>query len=115
MKKILYLAIAALLALLIVAPAALAQDNNDMMMGESTMMDQSMMNSSNMMEQPKMMDQGSMAQPKMMDQGSMAQPKMMQQMPNTGGPSLGLWLLPAAALLVGTGLMGGYVVRQRRR
>lgn len=102
MKRIVYLTIAALLALLIVAPAALAQDN-DMMMGESTMMDQSMMNSSNMMEQPKMMDQGSMAQPKMM------------QMPNTGGPSLGLWFLPAAALLVGTGLMGGYVVRQQRR
>ena len=114
MKRIVYLAIAALLALLIVAPAALAQDNNDMMMGESTMMDQSMMEK-NMMTSSNMMDQGSMVQPKMMDQGSMAQPKMMQQMPNTGGPSLGLWLLPAAALLVGTGLMGGYVVRQRRR
>jgi hypothetical protein len=95
-KRIAYLATAALLALLIVTPAAFGQDNN-MMMSESTMMDQ------NMMEQPKMMDQGSMEQPKMM------------QMPNTGGPSLGLWLLPAAALLVGTGLMGGYVVRQRRR
>ena len=109
MKRIAYLTTAAVLALLVVAPAAFAQDNNDMMMGESTMMDQNMMNSSNMM------DQGSMDQPKMMDQGSMAQPKMMQQMPNTGGPSLGLWLVPAAALLVGTGLMGGYVVRQRRR
>jgi cytochrome c-type biogenesis protein CcmH/NrfF len=99
------------LALLIVAPAALAQDNNDMMMGESTMMDQSMMDQ-NMMNSSNMMDQGSVAQPKMMDQGSMGQPKMMQ-MPNTGGPSLGLWLLPAGALLVGTSLMGGYIVRQR--
>ena len=112
MKRIAYLSTAALLALLIVAPAAFAQDNNDMMMGESTMMDQSMMDQ-NMMNSSNMMDQGSMAQPKMMDQGSMGQPKMMQKMPNTGGPSLGLWLLPAAALLVGTGLMGGYIVHQR--
>jgi hypothetical protein len=47
------------------------------------------------------------------------QPKMMEkkgemEMPMTGGPSLGLLLLPAAALLVGMGLMAGYVVRRRR-
>ena len=37
----------------------------------------------------------------------------MMEMPKTGGPSLGLLLLPAAALLVGMGLMAGYVVRRR--
>jgi hypothetical protein len=36
------------------------------------------------------------------------------EIPNTGGPSLGLLLLPAAALLVGMGLMAGYVIRHRR-
>ncbi|MDP8972872.1 MAG: hypothetical protein M3N45_06760 [Actinomycetota bacterium] len=31
----------------------------------------------------------------------------------TGGPSLGLLLLPTAALLAGAGLVVGYVVRRR--
>jgi hypothetical protein len=47
------------------------------------------------------------------------QPKMMEkkgkmELPKTGGPSLGLLLLPAAALLAGVSLMVGYVVRRRR-
>ena len=37
----------------------------------------------------------------------------MMEMPKTGGPSLVLLLLPAAALFVGMGLMAGYVVRRR--
>lgn len=46
------------------------------------------------------------------------QPKMMEkkgkmEMPKTGGPSLGLLLLPAAVLLVGTGVMGAYLIRRR--
>ncbi len=45
-------------------------------------------------------------QPNSMEKGKM-------EMPMTGGPSLGLLLLPAAALLVGMGLMAGYVVRRR--
>jgi len=53
-----------------------------------------------------MMEQSKMEQPEMMEKGKMA-------MPNTGGPSLGLLLLPAAALLAGMGLMAGYVVRRR--
>ncbi len=36
------------------------------------------------------------------------------EMPKTGDLSPGLLLLPAAALLVGMGLMVGYVVRRRR-
>ncbi len=38
----------------------------------------------------------------------------MMEMPKTGGPSPGLLLLPAAALLAGMGLMVGYVVWRRR-
>ena len=89
MKRLVYLAMAALMALVILVPTATAQE----------MMDESMMDESMMMEQPKM------EQPKM-EKGKM-------EMPMTGGPSLGLLLLPAAALLVGMGLMAGYVVRRR--
>jgi hypothetical protein len=75
------------------------------------MMDESM----TMEQQPKMMDDSMMEQSKMeqpmMEKGKMEKGKM--AMPNTGGPSLGLLLLPAAALLAGMGLMAGYVVRRR--
>ncbi len=108
MKRLVYLAMAALLALVILVPTATAQE----MMDEPNMMDESMM-----MEQPKMMDdsmmmeQSKMEQPEMMEKGKMEKGKM--AMPNTGGPSLGLLLLPATALLAGMGLMAGYVVRHR--
>ena len=95
MKRLVYLAMAALMALVILVPTATAQE----MMDESMMMEQSKM------EQPKM------EQPNSMEKGKMEKGKM--EMPNTGGPSLGLLLLPAAALLVGMGLMAGYVVRRR--
>jgi len=114
MKRLVYLAMAALMALVILVPTATAQE----MMDESMMMDESnMMNESMTMEQPKMMDdsmmmeQSKMEQP-MTEKGKMEQPKKME-MPMTGGPSLGLLLLPAAALLAGMGLMAGYVVRRR--
>ena len=104
MKRLVYLAMAALMALVILVPTATAQE----MMDESMMMDESnMMNESMTMEQPKMMDDSMM-----MEQSKMEQPKKME-MPMTGGPSLGLLLLPAAALLAGMGLMAGYVVRRR--
>ena len=99
MKRLVYLAMAALLALVILVPTATAQE----MMDEPNMMDESMM-----MEQPKMMDdsmmmeQSKMEQP-MTEKGKMEQPKKME-MPMTGGPSLGLLLLPAAALLAGISL-----------
>jgi hypothetical protein len=107
-KRLVYLAMAALLALVILVPTATAQE----MMDDSNMMDESMM-----MEQPKMMDdsmmmeQSKMEQPEMIEMGKMEKGKM--AMPNTGGPSLGLLLLPATALLAGMGLMAGYVVRHR--
>jgi hypothetical protein len=44
----------------------------------------------------------------------MMEKKGKMEKPNTGGPSPGLLLLPAAALLVGMGLMARYVVRRRR-
>ena len=104
MKRLVYLAMAALMALVILVPTATAQE----MMDGSMMMDESnMMNESMTMEQPKMMDDSMM-----MEQSKMEQPKKME-MPMTGGPSLGLLLLPAAALLAGMGLMAGYVVRRR--
>ena len=104
MKRLVYLAMAALMALVIFVPTATAQE----MMDGSMMMDESnMMNESMTMEQPKMMDDSMM-----MEQSKMEQPNSME-MPMTGGPSLGLLLLPAAALLAGMGLMAGYVVRRR--
>ena len=102
MQRIIRLITAALLALLIFAPAAVAQE--DMMQDESMMMEEQ-----SKMEQPKMMEE-----PKMMEKGNMEEPKMME-MPKTGGPSLGLLLLPAAVLLVGTGVMGAYLRVVRRR
>ena len=114
MKRIAYLAMATLVALVILVPNATAQEMMDesMMTDESMMMEQqpSMMDESMMMEQSKM--EQKMDQPEMMEKGKMEKGKM--EMPMTGGPSLGLLLLPAAALLVGMGLMAGYVVRHRR-
>jgi poly-D-alanine transfer protein DltD len=102
-KRLVYLAMAALLALVILVPTATAQEMMDesMMMEETMMMDDSMM-----MEQSKM--EQKMEEPKMMEK------KGKMEMPKTGGPSPGLLLLPAAALLVGMGLMAGYVVRRQR-
>ena len=100
MKRLVYLTMATLTALVILVPTVAAQE----MMDESKTMEQ----------QPKMMDDS------MMEQSKMEQPMMEKKMekgkmtmPNTGGPSLGLLLLPAAALLAGMGLMAGYVVRRR--
>ena len=107
MKRIALLTMAALLALVILVPTATAQE----MMDESMMMDETTMDESMMMEQSKM--EQKMEEPKMMEKGKMEKGKMME-MPKTGGPSPGLLLLPAAALLVGMGLMAGYVVRRRK-
>jgi hypothetical protein len=49
----------------------------------------------------------------MEQQPNMMEKKGKMEMPMTGGPPLGLLLLPAAALLAGMGLMAGYVVRRR--
>ena len=113
MKRLVYLAMAALMALVILVPTATAQEMMDesMMMEESNMMDESMMEQPKMMDDSMMMEQSKMEQPNSMEKGKMEKGKM--EMPMTGGPSLGLLLLPAAALLAGMGLMAGYVVRRR--
>jgi hypothetical protein len=49
----------------------------------------------------------------MEQQPTMMEKKGKMEMPMTGGLSLGLLLLPTAALLVGMSLMAGYVVRRR--
>ena len=107
MKRAIYLGTAALVALMIFAPAALAQQmTEEKMMTEDT----------TMMQQPQMMDQG-----KMMDQTKMMdQPQMMQQqmVPKTGGGSFGgpAVILPAtAALLLASGVLGYATFRRRRQ
>ena len=80
MKRVVYLATAALVAMLILVPAAMAQEDTMMMMQEETMM----------METT-------------------------QPLPASGGPVLGSpsVLLPAAALLLGSGVLAFAVLRRR--
>jgi hypothetical protein len=79
LKRIVYLAAAALVALLILAPAAMAQGT----------------------------------QPKMVETVEQKIEKT-QPLPSSGGPAVGSVLLPAAALLVGTGVVAYAVMRRRR-
>ena len=102
MKRLVYLAMTALMALVIVVPTATAQE----MMDESMMMDESNMMDESMMEQLKM------EQPKMMEKGNMEKGKM--ETPMTGGPATLSMLLPAAAtLLLGSGALTYAVLRRR--
>jgi hypothetical protein len=73
-KRLIYLATAALVAMLILVPAAMAQEQTVMM--EETMM-------------------------------------MEKDLPKSGGVPVGSILLPAAALLVGGGVLGYAVLRRR--
>jgi hypothetical protein len=73
-KRLLYLATAALVAMLILVPAAMAQEQTVMM--EETIM-------------------------------------MEKDLPKSGGVPVGSILLPAAALLVGGGVLGYAVLRRR--
>ena len=80
MKRVVYLAMAALVAMLILVPAAMAQEDTMMMVQEETMM----------METT-------------------------QPLPKSGGPAIGSTsvLLPAAALLLGSGVLAFAVLRRR--
>ena len=80
MKRVVYLAMAALVAMLILVPAAIAQEDTMMMVQEETMM----------METT-------------------------QPLPKSGGPAIGSTsvLLPAAALLLGSGVLAFAVLRRR--
>ena len=79
MKRVVYLAMAALVAMLILVPTAMAQDEMTMMMEETMMMETT------------------------------------QPLPKSGGPAIGSTsvLLPAAALLLGSGVLAFAVLRRR--
>jgi glucose/arabinose dehydrogenase len=91
MKRLLYLATLSTMALLMFAPAALAQDQMQQMQGQMQQMEPQMQQ--HMQEHMQQM------------QGQMQEhmQEHMQQLPDTGGISL---LLPAAALLLGSGISG---------
>ena len=76
MKRVLYLVMVALVAMLILAPTAMAQEDTMMMERETTVM-------------------------------------MEQDLPKSGGVPVGSIALPAAALLVGGGILGYAVLRRR--
>ena len=111
MRRLLMLATCALVASLVFAPAAGAQE----MMDDSMMMEDTMMMDDSMVEQPKMMDDSMMEKGKMKEEPKMMEQGKMKEMPKTGGivaPST-LILPTAAALLLGSGLVA-YGVRRRR-
>ena len=74
-KRLVYLVTAALVAMLILVPTAMAQDEMTMMMEQTTMME--------------------------------------KDLPKSGGVPVGSLVLPAAALLVGGGILGYAVLRRR--
>jgi hypothetical protein len=75
LKRLVYLVTAALVAMLILVPTAMAQDEMTMMMEQTTMME--------------------------------------KDLPKSGGVPVGSIVLPAAALLVGGGILGYAVLRRR--
>ena len=83
MKRVLYLLTAALVAMLILVPAAMAQEMEAEVKTEQTMM----------MEET------------MMDKG--------KDLPKSGGVTLGSVILPAGALLLGGGILAVAVLRRR--
>ena len=83
MKRVFYLLTVALVAMLILVPAAMAQEMEAEVKTEQTMM----------MEET------------MMDKG--------KDLPKSGGVSLGSVLLPAGALLLGGGVLAVAVLRRR--
>jgi len=90
MKRAILLATVAFVAMLVLAPMAMAQDTTMMM--ESSMMEDSMM-----VEDSMMMEETS---------GQMSD----DDLPTSGGPAI---LLPAAALLVGSGILTYAILRRR--
>lgn len=75
MKRVVYLAAAAMVALLILAPAAMAQATK--------------------IEEQKVMEKT-------------------EALPSSGGPAVSSVVLPATALLVGSGVMAYAIMRRRR-
>jgi len=81
MKRIILLAVVALMAMLVLAPMAMAQDTTMMMQGSTMMMEATTSGTQS---------------------GS--------DLPTSGGPAI---LLPAAALLVGSGILTYAILRRR--
>lgn len=94
MNRLVVLATVALLAVMVLAPAAMAQET---MMEETTMMGDTMM------EETTMMMQGG-------EKTMMEETVMGDNLPQSGGPAI---LLPAAALLLGSGVLAFAVLRRR--
>ena len=89
MKRIILLAVVALMAMLVLAPTAMAQDTT-MMMEDTGMM----------------MEETGMTMMEMTGAGQMDD----DDLPTSGGPAI---LLPAAALLVGSGILTYAILRRR--
>ena len=98
MRRLMLLATSAFVALLVLAPAAVAQDMMEEKM-EMKKMDDSMMMEMKK-EEPKM---------EMEEKGK----EKMKSMPKTGGPEVGMLLLPASALLLCSGILGYAILRRR--
>ncbi len=96
MKRAIVLATVALLAMLLLAPVALAQDTT-MMMGTTMMMEDTMMG-------------GQMMGTTMMMEDTMVAGQGTTNIPESGGPAI---LLPAAALLLGSGILTYAILRRR--
>jgi hypothetical protein len=94
MKRIILLAMVAFMAMLVLAPMAMAQDTTMMMEDTGMMMEETGM----MMEDTGMMEMTGAGQET--DDG----------LPTSGGPAI---LLPAAALLVGSGILTYAILRRR--
>ena len=96
MKRIAILAVAARLAMVILVAADRAQ--------ETTMMETTMMQGGQTMMETTMMQDG---QTMMMEETTMVDGR---PLPQSGGPAV---LLPAAALLLGSGVLAFAVLRRR--
>jgi hypothetical protein len=91
MKRLILLAVVALMAMLVLVPMAMAQDTT-MMMGSTMMQGGGQMMGSTMMEMTGAGQQSG------------------GPLPTSGGPAI---LLPAAALLVGSGILTYAILRRR--
>lgn len=99
MKRLIYLATVSMLALLILAPTAMA-DNH----GTTVMEDTSMMGGATVMEETVVMGETTVVEQTAVGTGAEG------DLPESGGPGI---LLPAAALLLGAGILTFAVVRRR--
>jgi hypothetical protein len=96
MKRAILLATVALLAMLVLVPMAMAQDTTMMMGGGTTMM----------MGGGQTMMGGGQTMMEMTGAGAQTG----NDLPTSGGPAI---LLPAAALLVGSGILTYAILRRR--